>query len=287
MTKSPATTPIPVQLSEPEFSAFIFPHLSMPRRGPKCKLGYHRVFNLILWVLYTGMQWKCLPVPRAGDGSALIHYTTIYRLFARWSDDGSLDQAFLASVRQLAKQHRLDLRILHGDGSNTVAKKGGDGIGYSGHKHQTGEKVLAIVDNNGFVLAPLPVAPVNEADTVLLPDGLNALKRVARLTGLAIEGAYLNLDGGFDSTRNRKAIFNAGLVPNVKENLRNWKTPKRGRKRLFNAAVHSLRLCVERTFAWEDKFKRLLLRFEVNQSRHYGMKLMAYTLINLRHFCGA
>ena len=30
MTKSPATTPIPVQLSGPEFIAFIFPHLSMP-----------------------------------------------------------------------------------------------------------------------------------------------------------------------------------------------------------------------------------------------------------------
>ena len=36
--------------------------------------------------------------------------------------------------------------------------------------------------------------------------------------------------------------------------------------------------CVERTFAWEDKFKRLLLRFEFKQQRHYGMKLMAYTL---------
>jgi hypothetical protein len=23
------------------------PHLSMPKRGPKCKLGYYRVFNLI------------------------------------------------------------------------------------------------------------------------------------------------------------------------------------------------------------------------------------------------
>jgi hypothetical protein len=128
---------------------------------------------------------------------------------------------------------------------------------------------------------------VNEADTVLLPDGLNALKRVARLTGLEIEGACLNLDGGSDSRRNRKAIFNAGLVPNVKENPRNRKTPTRGRKRLFNAAIHSLRLCVERTFAWEDKFKRLLLRFEFKQPRHCGMKLMAYTLINLRHFCGA
>jgi len=49
----PATTPIPVQLSEPEFTAFILPHLSMPKRGPKCKLGYYRVFNLILRVLYT------------------------------------------------------------------------------------------------------------------------------------------------------------------------------------------------------------------------------------------
>ena len=44
----PATTPIPVQLSAPEFDEFIFPHLSMPKRGPKCKLGYHRVFNLEL-----------------------------------------------------------------------------------------------------------------------------------------------------------------------------------------------------------------------------------------------
>ena len=70
------------------------------------------------------------------------------------------------------------------------------------------------------------------------------------------------LDGGFDSRRNRKAIFNAGLAPNITENRRNRKAPKRGRKRLFNAAIHSLRLCVERTFSWEDKFKRLLLRFE-------------------------
>ena len=59
----PVTTPIPVQLSEPEFEAFILPHLSMPKRGPKCKLGYYRVFNLILWVLYTGMQWKCSHSP--------------------------------------------------------------------------------------------------------------------------------------------------------------------------------------------------------------------------------
>jgi transposase len=119
-----ATTPIPVQLSEPEFTAFILPHLSMPKRGPKCKLGYHRVFNLILWVLYTGMQWKCLPVPKDTNGQPAIHYTTVYKVFAKWADDRSLQQAFMASVAYLSDEKKLDLRVLHGDGTNTVAKKG-------------------------------------------------------------------------------------------------------------------------------------------------------------------
>jgi transposase len=257
----------------------------MPKRGPKCKIGYHRLFNLILWVLYTGMQWKSLPVPKDGDGKAEIHYTTVYKAFAKWSDDGSLEHAFIASVGHLADHQQLDLSVLHGDGTNTVAQKGGDGIGYSGYKHQTGEKVIAIVENHGYILAPLPVAPVNEADTVLLPEGLKALKRVVRLTGLSLHRSYLNLDGGFDSKSNRKAIFNAGLIPNIKENTRNRRRAKRGRKRWFNALIHTLRDRVERTFAWEDKFKRLLLRFEHQQRRHYGMKLMAYTLINLKRFC--
>jgi transposase len=128
----PATTPIPVQLSEPEFNAFIFPHLSMPKRGPKCKLGYYRVFNLIVWVLYTGMQWKCLPLPQDAHGKPVIHYTTIYKVFAKWADDGSLWQAFVASVRHLVAEKQLDLSILHGDGTNTVAKKGAMGLASRG-----------------------------------------------------------------------------------------------------------------------------------------------------------
>src|SRR6266851_7991912 len=79
--QQPVTTPIPVQLSAPEFEAFILPHLSMPKRGHKCKPGYYRVFHLILWVLYTGMQWKCLPVPTDAQGNPAIHYTTVYKVF--------------------------------------------------------------------------------------------------------------------------------------------------------------------------------------------------------------
>jgi transposase len=127
---------------------------------------------------------------------------------------------------------------------------------------------------------------VNTTDMTLLPQSLKGLKQVAQQGGVDLRGAYLNLDGGFEAAHHRKCIFNAGLIPNIPENPRNRKTTKRGRKRLFNATIHALRMRVERTFAGADKCKRLLLRFERIQQRHYGMKLMAYTLINLRAFCG-
>lgn len=119
--ESPA---IPVQLSAGEFEQFICPHLSRPKRGPQCKIGYHKPFNYLLKVLYTGMQWKELPIDKDAEGKAELHYTGVFKLFARWVADGSLDRAFVASVKHLAQAKQLDLSLLHGDGSNTVAKKG-------------------------------------------------------------------------------------------------------------------------------------------------------------------
>jgi hypothetical protein len=49
--------------------------------------------------------------------------------------------------------------------------------------------------------------------------------------------------------------------------------------------AYTVRTTIERVFAWEGKFKRLLLRFERKQQRHRGFKLIAFTLINLREYC--
>jgi len=37
-------------------------------------------------------------------------------------------------------------------------------------------------------------------------------------------------------------------------------------------------------FGWEDKFRRLLLRFERLSELHYAFKALAYTMINLPAF---
>jgi len=76
------------------------------------------------------------------------------------------------------------------------------------------------------------------------------------------------------------------MVPNIKENKRNRKKNKPGPPRIYSEAIFQERFqTVERTFAWEDKFKRLLLRFERISQNHIGMKLIVSTMINLRHFC--
>lgn len=98
----------------------------------------------------------------------------------------------------------------------------------------------------------------------------------------------MSLDGVYDCRRNRKAIFNFGMVPNIPFNKRNRKRNKPGPKRIFDPTIFEERFrTIERVFAWEDKFKRLLLRFERISRLHYALKLLAYTMINLRHFCSA
>jgi transposase len=78
------------------------------------------------------------------------------------------------------------------------------------------------------------------------------------------------------------------MIPNIPENIRNRKTPKPGPKRIFNKGIWAERFfTIERVFAWEDKFKRLLLRFERRSELHYALKSLAYAMINLRHFCQA
>ena len=128
----PTTTPMPVQRSAPEFEACLWPPLAMPKRGPTCTLGYDRVFHLLLWVLYTGMQWKRLPVPHDPQGKPAMHAPTVDTGFARWADEGALWQAFVARVRPRAAAKQLDLRVLHGDGTHTGAKPGGRAWGMRG-----------------------------------------------------------------------------------------------------------------------------------------------------------
>jgi transposase len=121
----PDSTAIPVQLSAQEFAALILPPLSVPKRGPQCKIGSHKPFHYLLQVLYTGRPWQDLPIDPGPEGKAELPDTGVFKLLARWAEEGSLERAFLASLHPRDEAQKRALSLLHGDGSNPVAKKGG------------------------------------------------------------------------------------------------------------------------------------------------------------------
>lgn len=277
---------IPVNLSRAQFDEFILPHLSTGRRGPRPTLGLYTMFCYVLRMLYMGCQWKCLPIEKDASGEPEIHYSRVWRMLRRWQADGCFEAIFTDSVKRLHDDGLLDLTVIHGDGTTTAAKKGDDNLGYSGHKHLKGDKAVAFCDRRCNVIAPFVSAPGNRNESPLLREALPALTRIARTTGMELKGSIVSLDGVYDCRENRKAIFNCGMTPNIPENPRNRKHNKRGRKRHFDAAIFEERFrTIERVFGWEDKFRRLLLRFERLSSLHNAFKTLAYTMINLRHYC--
>lgn len=234
-----------------------------------------------------GCQWKMLPIDKDETGRPEIHYSQVFRVFQQWLECGAFVKIFESSVFLLHQTNRLDTSVTHGDGTTTIAKRGGDVLGFSGHKHMKGEKVVAFVDRNCNVLSPMTIAAGNCHESPLFGKAFKFLKDLFKRMGRSLKESVTSLDSAYDSFKNRKIIFNAGMIPNIKENPRNRKKTKRGRKRFYDEAIFEERFrTVERVFAWEDKFKRLLLRFERISLHHFGLKLLAYTLINLRHFCG-
>ena len=115
---------IPTKVSRKDFNRYIDPHLKKPKKGPKPKLSLYKIFNDILYVLHTGMQWAQLNTNRHE-----LHDTNVYKWHNRWSQDGSYQALFEASILHLHHTDQLDTSVLHGDGSNTVVKKGGPASG--------------------------------------------------------------------------------------------------------------------------------------------------------------
>ena len=110
---------LPTKVSQKNFNKHVLPYLSKGSRGPKPKISLYKFFNYILFVLHTGIQWENLPISKKETS-----WQAVYAKHNRWCKDGSYDNLLLNSARTLFKNGKLDLSILHGDGSNTVAKKG-------------------------------------------------------------------------------------------------------------------------------------------------------------------
>jgi transposase len=183
----------------------------------------------------------------------------------------------------LTIQDDLDFSELNLDGSHAIAKKGGESVAYQGRKRAKTTNILPITDVNGYIVASTQPIAGNHNDAFNLKPHLQTAFKFMKRLGLVFQGAFFNADSAFDTKAARKVCFNHGVIPNIAENRRNRKYPKRGRKRLFNPDVYKHRFSSERSFAWIDKFRALLVRFDRKDVYFMGGHYIAFAMINLRH----
>lgn len=210
-----------------------------------------------------------------------ISWQAVYYHFRKWSCDGSLEKVWQHSIDLIRAD--IDLTQLNLDGSHAAAKKGGESAAFQRRKKAKTSNILPLTDANGFILASTGIIAGNHHDAFNLKPHLQIMFKHLKRAGLNIAGAYFNADTAFDTREARKTCFNHGLIPNIPENRRNRRTAKRGRKRLFNSKVYKQRFVSERTFAWIDKFRALLIRFDRKDAYWLGAHHLAFALINLRH----
>jgi hypothetical protein len=177
----------------------------------------------------------------------------------------------------------LNLSELNLDGSHAIAKKGGESVAYQGRKKAKTTNILPITEVNGFILASTQLVAGNHNDAYNLKPHLQMAFRELKKHALDIRGAYFNADSAFDTRDARKTCFNHDVRPNIVENKPNRKQAKRGPKRMFNPEIYHHRFTSERSFAWIDKFRALLIRFERRDLYFLNEHYIAFAMINLRH----
>ena len=99
-----------------------------------------------------------------------------------------------------------------------------------------------------------------------------------------LSGSALTLDSGFDSKVNHQLIREQGLIRVIYPNRRNAKEPiVIARKfRWFDKEIYKDRYKVERTFAWQDTYRKLALSYDKLKETRLGFRHLAYSMINFR-----
>jgi len=274
---------IPVSLTEKQFDEHIRPYISTAKRGFESKIPLFKIFNYVLYRLHAGCQWYQLPIAAepGNPDKKEISYDAVYYHFRKWSRDGSLRRVWKHSIMTISPA--LNLSAINLDGSHVIAKKGGEAVAYQARKKAKTTNILPMTDATGFIVACTGLIAGNHNDAYQLKPHLQKAFKALKLLDLEISGAYFNADKAFDTKAARKTCFNHGLIPNIDENKRNRQSTKRGRKRFFNKEVYKRRFTSERSFAWIDKFRALLLRFDRRETYFLGGHFIAFAMINLRH----
>ena len=267
-----------VKLSKKFITKNLLPYLSQTHLGRKTKIPLWKIVKAIIYRLKTGCQWRELPIA-AFCSRILIRWNSIYYHFRKWSKDGSWKQMWtkLLALNKVV----LDMSSVQFDGSHTPAKRGGEAVAYQNRKKARTTNALFLTDKQGIPLAMSEPIEGNHNDLFNIEIFFTKILADLKESEIQINGLFLNADAGFDSEGFRKLCFLNDIIANIDFNKRNSKNTDK--QPLKDDILYKERFSVERTNAWIDAFKALLIRFETKSQTWMSLHYLAFSLILIRN----
>ena len=257
---------------------WILPHLSKGKRGPAPGVALVDIVRAIFHRLKTGTQWRFMPLKEFFKQGALT-WNGVYHHHRKWVKDGSWRRVWIDLLK--ANRHTLDLSCMQLDGSQTPSKKQGENIGYQGRKKGRTTNALFLADKEGQPLAMATPQAGNHNDLYEIQALFEEMCALLEEAGIDLKGVFMNADAGFDSQELRELCAEKEIEVNIAENQRNEKEPKEAYV-YFDEQLYRQRYVIERTNAWLDGFKILLVRYEVKISTWMAAHFMAFVILFLK-----
>jgi len=238
------------------------------------KVRDYQVVEAILYRLKTGCQWRLLPMKQFFR--IKYRWQSVYHHFQKWSKDGSWQQVWQCALQKY--KHLLDMSSIQLDGTHTPSKRGGEAVAYQGRKKAKTSNMLILTDNQGIPLACSEPIEGNHNDAFNLVQTVETMVADIQTSSIKIDGLFLNADAGFDTEDFRRYCYKNDIIGNIDQNKRNGTE----NEYLFDELLYKCRFVVERTNAWLDAFKAILVRFETNAIHWKALNLIAFCVILLR-----
>lgn len=228
----------------------------------------------ILYRLKTGCQWRQLPMKQFFNSS--YKWQSVFYHFQKWCKDGSIELIW----RKVLEKHKstLDMSSIQLDGTHTPSKRGGQEVAYQGRKKSKTCNMLIISDSQGLPIACSEPIAGNHNDAFKLEENVERMLQNIQSSNISTQGLFLNADSGFDTKEFRKCCNRHDITDNICHNKRNGLE----QDNLFDELLYKHRFVIERTNAWLDAFKALLVRFETNKIHWKALNLLAFCVILLR-----
>ena len=264
-------------LSKGIVQRWILPHVSKGSRGPEPAVAVLDIIQAILYRLKTGCQWRMLPL-KEFFSKGKISWSGVYYHHRRWVRGGSWRRVWVELLK--AHKHHLNLSTMQLDGSHTLAKKQGEGIGYQGRKKGRTTNALFLSDSTGQPLAIATPQAGQHNDLYEVEKLFTEMCELLKEAGISLEGVFMNADAGFDAQAVREVCAEQNIEANIDLNPRNAK--KKKDYMYFDEQLYKQRYVIERTNAWIDGFKTLLIRYDGLTKTWIEQHFMAFTILLLR-----